>query len=163
MSTNDVPGARPENRDVLATGCWAEHEDGSLIFVESTEGGRVIYSIFEMSTKPPIEYRDAMAEGAFKKQFSWQPEDGKTKDRWTWHDKTPFPWDRIIKKGARDGRRDVSAEETLTAAARIRRSREIRRGRAVDDAEVEARVDKLSEKATSIIKKLQRAINQMGK
>lgn len=31
MSTNDVPGAKTENRDVLAMGCWAEHEDGSLI------------------------------------------------------------------------------------------------------------------------------------
>lgn len=162
MSTNDVPGANPVNADKLGVGCWAEHEDGSLIFVESTEGGRVIYSVFDTSEKPVIEYRDSMAEGAFKKQFSWMPSDGSTKDKWTWHDKSPFPWDRIIKKGARDGRRDVSAEETLTAAARIRKSREIRRGHPVDEAEVETRVDSLRGKAKSIIKQLQKAIDQMG-
>ena len=58
MSTNDVPGADPRNSDELATGCWAEHEDGSLIFVESTEVNRVIYSVFDMSRTPPLEYRD---------------------------------------------------------------------------------------------------------
>src|SRR5437762_12981828 len=101
MSTRDVPGYRAENHDELAMGCWAEHEDGSMIFVESTEGGRVIYSIFDMEKQPITEYRDAMAEGAFKRQFSY---DGKS-DPWTWHDKTPFPWDRIIKAGSRDGAR----------------------------------------------------------
>ena len=162
MSTNDVPGSNPANRDELGVGCWAEHEDGSLIFVESTEGGRVIYSIFDTAENPIIEYRDSMAEGAFKKQFSWKPDDGKAKDRWTWHDKTPFPWDRVIKKGARDGRRDASADDTLTAAARVRKSREIRRGREVDEAEVSARVDSLRGKAKSIIKQLQKAIDQIG-
>lgn len=51
MSTNDVPGANPKNADVLAMGCWAEHEDGSLIFVESVEGGTVVYSIFDIAPK----------------------------------------------------------------------------------------------------------------
>ncbi len=163
MSTNDVPGANPANRDELAMGSWAEHEDGSLIFVESTEDDRVIYSIFDVSVQPPVEYRDSMKIGAFKKQFSWKPSDGATKDRWTWHDKTPFPWDRIIKRGSRDGRRDVSAEETLSAAARVRKSREIRQGRPVDEREVEARVERLGEKASKIIKKLQRAISGLEK
>jgi hypothetical protein len=27
MSTHDVPGAKAENHDVLAMGCWAEHAD----------------------------------------------------------------------------------------------------------------------------------------
>lgn len=158
MSTNDVPGAKPENHDELAMGCWAEHADGSLILVESTEGGRVIYSIFDMSKDPITEYRDAMAEGAFKKVFSWKPE---SEDKWTWHDKTPFPWERVIRSGARDGIRYASAEDHLTAAERIRRSREIHHGQAVDPYEIESRFDRLGEKAESIISRLQRAISRL--
>lgn len=71
MSTNDVPGAIENNHDELAMGCWAEHEDGSLLFVESTEGGRVIYSIFNMSVEPIVEYRDAMPLRGFEDLFSW--------------------------------------------------------------------------------------------
>src|SRR5437868_2055043 len=106
MATTDVPGANPANGDQLKMGCWAEHSDGSLIFVESTEGGRVVYSIFDMSKMPIIEYRDAMPEDTFKKTFSRR--DGNLLIRtinWTWHDKTPFPWDRVIKAGALDGGR----------------------------------------------------------
>src|SRR5258708_17935738 len=98
MSTNDVPGYNPANNDVLACGCWAEHNDGSLIFVESTEINRVIYSIFDMAKQPPVEYRDAMTEVAFKKAFSWHPGSRDAADFddliCTWHDKSPFPLDR---------------------------------------------------------------------
>jgi len=74
MSTNDVPGAKPENHDVLAMGAWAEHDDGSLIFVEAVEAGTVVYSIFDVQD-PPVEYRDAMPETGFKERFSWRPGD----------------------------------------------------------------------------------------
>lgn len=37
MSTQDVPGANRANRDQLASGCWAEHEDGSLLFVKARD------------------------------------------------------------------------------------------------------------------------------
>lgn len=162
MSTNDVPGHKAENRDQLAMGCWAEHEDGSLIFVESTEGGRVIYSIFDVARKPITEYRDAMAEGGFKKIFSWK---GKDDIRWTWHDKTPFPWDRIIREGARDGARFADVEEQLSAAERVRRSREIQRGQPVDPDDIAHRFDKLGDKAEGLISRLQNAISKlpMGK
>jgi hypothetical protein len=53
MSTNDVPGARAENHDQLAIGCWAEHDDGSLVLVESTEAGRVIFSVFDLALQLP--------------------------------------------------------------------------------------------------------------
>src|SRR6267142_1681110 len=103
MSTYDVPGARSSNHDELAMGCWAEHDDGSLIFVESTEGSRVVYSIFDMAKDPVVEYRDAMPEVSFKRTFSWQEGDNGNralgKEKWLWHDKTPFPWDKVIKKG----------------------------------------------------------------
>lgn len=159
MSTEDVPGYKPENRDQLAMGCWAEHEDESLILVESTEGGRVIYNIFDMSKKPVVEYRDSMAEGAFKKAFSWSS--GKSTERWTWHDKTPFPWDRIIKAGARDGVRHADVEDLITAAERVRRSREIHQGHVVDEAEVSSRVERLGDKAERILDRLQRAISEL--
>src|SRR5262245_2443793 len=119
MSTNDVPGANPANNDELAMGCWAEHDDGSLIFVESTEANRVIYSIFDLAKEPPIEYRDAMPESSFKKTFSWKTG---AFEKWTWHDKTPFPWDRIIENGFADGEKPVSADHTLTAAERVAES-----------------------------------------
>src|SRR5688572_9571147 len=116
MSDYDVPGK--DNADVLRMGCWAEHQDGSLIFVEGNEGGDVIYSIFDMSKDPIVEFRDAMPETSFKQTYSWRT--GKSKEKWEWHDKTPFPWKaRVIKRGVTDGVRLASADATLTAAERI--------------------------------------------
>lgn len=125
MSTNDVPGANPVNADVLAMGCWAEHEDGSLIFVQSVEGGRAIYSMFDLSKDPILEYRDAMSVMSFEKTFSWKPKD-KNSIKWTWHDKTPFPWDRVIKAGATDGQKYASASDLLTAAERVANDLQLR-------------------------------------
>ena len=121
MSTNDVPGHNAVNRDELAMGAWGEHNDGSLIFVQSTEGGRVVYMMFDTSSDPIVEYRDAMPEKGFKETFSWNP---KKKDsiKWTWHDKTPFPWDRVIKKGARDGVHYASTDDQLSAASKLAKS-----------------------------------------
>lgn len=146
MSTNDVPGAVAENRDALAMGCWAEHDDGSLIFVESTEGDRAIYSIFDTSTEPITEYRDSMGLADFQKRFSW---DSRESDsiRWTWHDKTPFPWNRVIKGGAKDGLRYASAGEQLTAAARVAKSRKIL-GAAVEPKRYGHRTEKVAAKKT---------------
>jgi len=161
MSTNDVPGYKAVHQDQLAMGCWAEHADGSLIVVESTEGGRVVYSIFDMEKQPVTEYRDAMAEGAFKKAFSWNPKDPAS-EKWTWHDKTPFPWDRIIRAGARDGTRYASAEDHITAAERIRRSREIHHAEPVDPKDIETRFDQIGERAAdAMIRAVQRAIDRL--
>lgn len=119
MSTNDVPGHKASNNDVLAMGSWAESKDGSLIFVESVENGRVIYSMFDTRHTPVLEYREAMPESDFKPAFSWKADRSGLKDKkasgvpadilWTWHDKMPFPWDRVIKNGARDGAPDQRA------------------------------------------------------
>ena len=125
MSTNDVPGANPANRDELGMGCWAEAADGSLILVESTEGNRVIFSVFDVSRKDePVEYRSAMTEADFKKNFSWKGgrDRGGSQDKWTWHDKTPFDWDRVMKAGFVEGQKPVSASDTLSAADRVARS-----------------------------------------
>jgi len=123
MSTNDVPGYKPANRDALAMGCWAEHDDGSLLLVESVEGGRVVYCMFDLSEDPIIEYRDAMGEGGFKKSFSWPTDTG---DKWTWHDKTPFPWDRVVGE-APPGSRYASVQDQMTAAKRVAKHRALHR------------------------------------
>lgn len=152
MATYDVPGANSANRDVLAMGCWAEHEDGSLIFVESTEANRVIYSIFDTSKSPPIEYRDAVPETAFKKQFSWAP--GAAGDKWTWHDKTPFPWDRIIKAGAQDGSRYAAAE-------RVADSLKLRGASITSD--IGHRADQSAKRVDTIWSKISRAVGELRK
>mgnify|MGYP001146765092 CR=1 FL=1 len=159
MSSNDVPGANPSNGDTLGVGCWAEHDDGSLIFVESTEGGRVIYSMFDVSTDPITEYRDAMPEAGFKKAFSVG---GTSSDLvWTWHDKSAFPWDRIISLGGRDGIRHSHADDLLTAAARVAKSREVR-GAPIDaDDYAHFEEVKRSKPARSIMTRIQRAISEL--
>lgn len=121
MSTNDVPGANQSNNDTLSFGCWAEHKDGSLILVEGVETDRVIYSVFDFSQTPIMEYRDAMPKADFEEKFSFDGQ--KNSLKWTWHDKTPFPWNSIIKEGGRDGLRYACAEDQLNAAQKIASSR----------------------------------------
>ena len=153
MSTNDVPGHKPYNKDELAMGCWSEHLDGSLIFVESTEGGKVIYVVFDMSVTPIVEYRDSMAEKAFKKQYSW---DGKKKTiKWTWHDKTPFPWDRVVDAGARHGQGYASADDLMTAAQRVAQSRQLH-GAPVDPDDLDHLTS--TEKFDKVLDTIQKAI-----
>lgn len=102
MSTNDCPGARKSNNDELHGGCWAEHPDGSLIIVHSTEGKRVLYDVFEIKEASIREFRGIMAETEFKEEFSYNAKKDKgdgVSERWTWHDKTEFPWDKIMEAG----------------------------------------------------------------
>ena len=173
MSTNDVPGACPEHRDKLAMGCWAEHEDGSLLFVESTEGGRVIYSIFDMSGKsktpptPIVEFRDAMPQKGFEQLFSYTPNKKKGKKPvgdviWTWHDKTPFPWERIIEEGSKDGVRYASADDQISAAQRVAQARNlINQGKAISVDRLRAFMTTVGVKGRTIRDKVQRAINEL--
>lgn len=157
MSTNDVPGANPANNDVLAMGCWAEHKDGSLIFVTSTENDRVIYSVFDMATQPITEYRDAMPIDDFEDKFSWKGNG----DQWTWHDKTPFPWNKVIKEGAKDGLRFASVEDQLTAAARVARSRDLM-GDKFKPEDHAHRVDHMAPKSKGVLKRIQNALNALA-
>lgn len=159
MSTNDVPGANPVNRDELSMGCWAEHTDGSLILVEGNENHQVVYSIFDTSKDPVVEYRDAMDEKGFKSKFSWDP---KSQDsiKWTWHDKTSFPWKRVM-KDFDDGPRYASGRDFLSVAARVAESMGLK-GKNVDSKDVEHRTDKLSPKQTKILKKIQENIAKLG-
>lgn len=160
MSTNDVPGANAINNDALAMGCWAEHSDGSLIFVKSVEGSRVIYEMYDTSADPIVQYTDAMIEDAFKTQFSWKPTDPNS-IKWTWHDKTPFPWDRVIKSGAKDGLGYASAQDQISAAARVALSLSLR-GKDISPEELKHLMDQIApagSKQLNIIDKIQSAID----
>lgn len=172
MSTNDVPGKNPSNNDVLAMGCWAESSDGSLIFVESFENGRVIYSMFDAATDPVTEYRDALPEKDFKAAFSWQADRSTLKDtkasgvptdiKWTWHDKTPFPWDRVIKKGARDGLRYASAADHLSDARRVAESLALRAERFSEDR-AKHMTESIFPRIGGIIRKIGEALEGLDK
>ena len=163
VSTHDVPGARASNNDELAIGCWAEHDDGSLIFVESTENGRVIYSIFDVNDPDnPVEYRDSMSIRAFKKEFSWDVKKKKS-IKWTWHDKTPFPWDRIIELGGKDGVRYPSADHLLTAAQKVARSRDLRGSKLDPDDYSHLSGGPTEKAANAIMKGIQRAIEHLSR
>lgn len=125
MATDDVPGANPKNADVLASGCWAEHQDGSLIFVKGTENDQVVYEIYDVAQEPPVYYQDAMRGDAFKKQFSWTPI-GTSTEKWTWHDKTPFPWHKVMKTFDKPKPTHADVHDELTAAARVAKSLRLR-------------------------------------
>jgi hypothetical protein len=159
MSTNDVPGSNPQNNDVLSMGCWAEHNDGSLIFVEGTEDNRIIYSIFDMAKETPIEYRDAMPKVSFEKTFSCGKES--SQEKWIWHDKTPFPWNRIIKKGFSDGKRLPSADHILTAAEKVAQSLQLR-GKEFDE-DMRHRGDDTRNRVNEILDKIGNAIDKFLK
>lgn len=125
MATHDVPGANPANRDTLRAGCWAEHADGSLIYVKGTEGDTVVYELFDMAHTPPVVYTDAMPMAGFKSQFSFGGK-GTSKEKWVWHDKTPFDWKRVMRTGARPGAGFTSAEDAMSAAERVAASLKLR-------------------------------------
>ena len=152
MSTNDVPGANPANNDDLKMGCWATHDDGSVLFVESTEGGRVVYSMFDTSFDPVQEYRDTMSEKGFKDAF--------TKTGWTWHDKTPMDWDLVIKAGAKDGHRYTSADDHISAAERIAKSRKLRQNE-FSAGKWKHLTERVGRKGAVIVDKIQRAIEEL--
>ena len=180
LSTKDVPGFKPEHRDELALGCWAEHQDGSMIFVESVEDGRVVYSMFDLAETEIVEYRDSMSEMGFKKSFSWTAEtddfaprkrddrgrfakdgddddDNKFATPWTWHDKTPFPWDVVIELGGKDGRKFAHADHLESAAERVARSRNLHRRRFNYDGAL-ARAGSAGK---AIVDKIQRAVGEL--
>jgi hypothetical protein len=156
MSTNDVPGANAANRDALAAGCWAEHADGSLLFVKGNEASQVVYELYDLAQTPPVYYQDAMREEAFKKAFSHPPV-GSSAEKWTWHDKTPFPWNRVMTTFDKPRPMHADVHETLSAAARVAQSLRLRAQRLAAD-DVENQTDKVVEKAKGIMGRLERAL-----
>lgn len=172
MSTHDVPGANPKNKDVLALGCWAEHDDGSLVYVHSTEGGRVIFEMMDVADKDnPVSWREAMPIGDFNKTFSWDDKkfvDDSTgrripKEKWLWHDKTPFPWDRVIDdKTFAKGQVPMSVHHTISAAQRVAEALKARKER-IDVEALRSKVLSGSSVVSTIRDKFNRAFNELRK
>jgi hypothetical protein len=82
----------PNSKDLLDGGCWAEHNDGSLLLVGRSQSERVDYWLFDMAGTPPTICRSALPKAKFEKMFA-----DKGDFLWTWrHEQTPFPWDRIL-------------------------------------------------------------------
>lgn len=172
MSTNDVPGFKQTNNDVLHGGCWAEHEDGSLILVWSTEDQMVIYEMFDHYIDPPAAYRDAMPIGDFYKAFSWDSKNmvnelnGGRKvpnEKWTWHDKTPFPFDRLIDADIlTKGPVPISAKSQLSAASRVAESLQLR-AQKLDADSYKDRLIKSSSIVMSLKDKFSRAFGELRK
>lgn len=154
MSTNDVPGANPANADRLANGCWAEHEDGSLLLVKGNEGGQVIYELYDVAQDPPVYYQDAMREAAFKSAFSWPT----SQEKWTWHDKTPFPWNRVMKTFDKPRPVHADVHDQMSAAARVAESLRLRSQRLTEE-ELGPRTEQVREKGRSIMQRLEAALH----
>lgn len=101
MSTPDVPGYNPKNNDKLSKGNWAEHEDGSLIYVtDITPKGKVIFELIDLKNRNnPLKYTHAKDLRDFQKSFSYNPKSSDIDQiKWTWHDKSPFPWEVVMKQ-----------------------------------------------------------------
>ncbi len=173
MSTNDVPGYNSSNRDELRAGCWAEHQDGSLIYVYAVEADMVSYRIFDMTKSPPIEYLDRMPVKEFGELFSCNPQDinkviavprGKDKKRvtkqvYTWHDKTPFPVERILDAGIDPGPKVTPAPAVMESAARkVAKALQLR-AKEVDPDDYDHQHDRTV--ALTIGQKIGRAIDQL--
>jgi hypothetical protein len=160
MSTNDVPGANKANADKLKAGCWAEHTDGSLIYVKGTEADQVIYEIYDMAVEPPVSYTDAMPRKGFMAQFSVPPV-GKSREQWTWHDKTPFPWDRVMKDLVRPRPSLSMAKHVMSAAARVAESLKLR-GRKVTEDELHHQTDAPSRRGRAVLDRIAEALEQLS-
>ena len=157
MATNDVPGAVAAHKDTLHIGCWAEHADGSLIFVKGVEGGRVVYEIYDLAGTEPVVYSDAMQEAAFKKVFSFPPV-GTSAEKWTWHDKTEFPWDRVMKSVQRPVPA-MMAEQTLSAAQRVADSLKLRAERLHAESLRHHTTETVQRRGSAVLAKVARALD----
>lgn len=162
MATQDVPGANPANADQLHAGCWAEHADGSLIYVKGSENKQIVYEIYDLAQDPPVYYQDAMREEDFKQQFSFPPI-GQAVDKWVWHDKTTFPWHKVMKTFDKPRPVDADVYDTLSAAARIAQSLRLR-AQKIDLKDVGAAAageeqQQVPKAGRSIIQRLQKALD----
>jgi hypothetical protein len=100
-----------------------------------------------------------MSEVSFKSTFSWKP--GSQNEKWTWHDKTPFPWDRIIKRGFPDGGRMPGAEHILTAAERVAESLRLKGAGIAQD--IRHRGEDTRKRVDMIWDKIGRALDELMK
>lgn len=162
MCEHDVPGVGKNANEILAAGCWAEHEDGSLIYVKGTEGGRIIYDIFDLSSDPATYFTDAMPETQFKDFYSW--DSTKTGSiKWTWHDKTPFPWDKVIKNVKKPTPQFVNIDDYVSAAKKVFDSlRKMGRDVNVKQSNLGHMADRPASRGRAVVDILSEALNKLG-
>ena len=119
MSTNDVPGAVKRNHDDLHQECWAEADDGSLLRIEGITRGKVYFTLYDPKD-PGFKYVTGMVEDEFKRHFSFDPKKtGSLAIKWTWHDKTPWPFERVIDMGIKEGHQRVFAADVITNGKQV--------------------------------------------
>ena len=160
MSTPSVPGADLQNADKLEVGSWAEDDGGkSLVFVKGREFGRVVFEIYDLGTTPVMFYQDAMLESEFKTEFSFPPV-GKSKVRWTWHDKTAFPWDRVMKRFSTPVPVHADVDEQLSAAQQVAADLKLR-GRALEEEEVTPHVEQRRRRGYAIMDRLMESLGRI--
>jgi hypothetical protein len=153
MATDAVPGADPKNLDTLSVGCWAEDaKQTSLVLVVGHEGGSVVFDLYDLDQQPPLFYRDAMIEEEFKRFFSVPPT-GKSDIRWTWHDKTNFPWDRVMKRLSTKAPQHADVEEQLTVAQRVAQKLGLR-GRKLAEEDITARSTDRRTRGMAVLEKI---------
>lgn len=155
MSTNDVPGANTVNNDVLKAGCWAEHKDGSLLLVKGTENVTVVYELYDLAQSPIVYYQDAMRELDFMKAFSFPPT-GNSEIKWTWHDKTPFPWNKVMSNFSKPVPIHANVKDHLSAAEKVAESLKLR-ARQVVEEDLSSNVETIRNKTRPIMERLERA------
>eukprot|EP00697_Spironema_sp_BW2_P016820 gnl/Spiro4/8261_TR4368_c0_g2_i1.p2 gnl/Spiro4/8261_TR4368_c0_g2~~gnl/Spiro4/8261_TR4368_c0_g2_i1.p2 ORF type:complete len:104 (-),score=14.51 gnl/Spiro4/8261_TR4368_c0_g2_i1:166-477(-) len=103
-----------------------------------------------------------MPEASFKTTFTWDSKK-KASEKWTWHDKTPFPWDRVIKAGVSDGPRNASAADVMNAAERIAQSLKLK-GAEIHKDRAAGKIDQqVPAQAGVILEKIARAIGELLK
>ncbi len=150
MATQDVPGAKASNGDTLAVGAWSEDKAGtSLMFVAGLENDQVVYQMYDLTNG--MFYQDAMLEKDFKKEFS-----GKD---WTWHDKTSFPWNRVMARFNRPVPQHADVEDQLTTAGKVAKALHLR-GRKLTEADVTARSEELRARGFEVMGTIAEAIGK---
>jgi len=161
MSTHDVPGANPRNADKLDMGCWAEADGGqSLLHVVGHEAGSVVFDIYDLQQDPALFYRDAMMEAEFKEFFS-APPTGKSDVSWTWHDKTTFPWDRVMKRLKATVPIHADVKDTLTVAQKIAQKLGLR-AQKLAEGDVTSKMDQQRRAGHEVIEPIAQALERVA-
>jgi hypothetical protein len=120
--------------------------------------------MFDLSSNPPMEYRDAMPEKGFKDHFSYEDEDD---EQWLWHDKTTFPWNKVMAV-FKDGTKFTSAIDQIKAAQRVADVMMIK-GQRLEEDSISNRLRNFNEKSKVVIgrkgkvimDKIQRALGEL--
>ncbi len=160
MSTNDVPGANPVNKDYLDRGAWAEDKDQtSLVHVIGKEAGSVVFQLYDLDENPIIFYQNAMIESEFKDFFSVPPV-GTSEVEWTWHDKTDFPFDRVMKRFSSKASYHADVQEQMSAAKRINAKLKMKAQR-LTEADVSAQMDQERGRGLAIIDAIGNALSKI--